>query len=71
MYARIKGLDETVIYKTVNTFLEVLNMEYLADRQVKGYSGGNKRKLSLAIAMIGNPPVVFLDGIIVIVINDD
>jgi ATP-binding cassette subfamily A (ABC1) protein 3 len=25
------------------------------------YSGGNKRKLSVAIAMIGNPPVIFLD----------
>ena len=25
------------------------------------YSGGNKRKLSVAIAMIGNPPIVFLD----------
>lgn len=25
------------------------------------YSGGNKRKLSVAIAMIGNPPVVLLD----------
>jgi len=24
-------------------------------------SGGNKRKLSVAIAMLGNPPVVFLD----------
>lgn len=25
------------------------------------YSGGNKRKLSLAIAMLANPPIVFLD----------
>mmetsp|Transcript_25357 Transcript_25357/g.12034 ORF Transcript_25357/g.12034 Transcript_25357/m.12034 type:complete len:102 (+) Transcript_25357:336-641(+) len=25
------------------------------------YSGGNKRKLSVAMAMIGNPPLVFLD----------
>ena len=25
------------------------------------YSGGNKRKLSVAIAMVGNPPIVFLD----------
>lgn len=25
------------------------------------YSGGNKRKLSTAIALIGKPPVVFLD----------
>ena len=24
-------------------------------------SGGNKRKLSVAIALIGNPPVIFLD----------
>lgn len=25
------------------------------------YSGGNKRKLSVAISMLGNPPIVFLD----------
>ena len=25
------------------------------------YSGGNKRKLQVAIALIGNPPVIFLD----------
>jgi ATP-binding cassette subfamily A (ABC1) protein 3 len=24
-------------------------------------SGGNKRKLSVSIAMIGNPPLIFLD----------
>lgn len=27
----------------------------------ENYSGGNKRKLSVAIAMIGNPQVIFLD----------
>merc|ERR1711994_476919 len=32
-----------------------------ANRRAGTYSGGNKRKLSVAIAMIGNPPVVFLD----------
>ena len=25
------------------------------------YSGGNKRKLSVAIALVGGPPIVFLD----------
>lgn len=30
-------------------------------KQVKEYSGGNKRKLSTAIALIGDPPVVYLD----------
>lgn len=62
LYARIKGMEESIIAETVNAFLEVLDMEYLADRLAGGYSGGNKRKLSLAIAMIANPPIVFLDG---------
>ena len=32
------------------------------ERKLAGsLSGGNKRKLSVAIAMIGSPPVVFLD----------
>ena len=28
---------------------------------IKGFSGGNKRKLSVGIALIGNPKIVFLD----------
>ena len=39
-------------------------MEHLTDRLVGGYSGGNNRKLSLAIAMIGNPFLVLLDGVL-------
>jgi ATP-binding cassette, subfamily A (ABC1), member 3 len=29
--------------------------------RVVDYSGGNKRKLSTAVALIGDPPVIFLD----------
>lgn len=61
MYCRIKGLNESVIKDSVDAFLKMLDLEYLADRVVGGYSGGNKRKMSLAVAMIGNPPIVFLD----------
>lgn len=32
-----------------------------ADKPSYALSGGNKRKLSVAIAMIGNPPIVILD----------
>jgi len=32
-----------------------------AKKVAGSYSGGNKRKLQVAIALIGNPPVVFLD----------
>ena len=41
--------------------LEVLSLTKYADRREGTYSGGNKRKLSVAMAMIGNPPIVFLD----------
>ena len=36
-------------------------LEKHADKHTVTYSGGNKRKLSTAIAMIGDPPVIFLD----------
>lgn len=32
-----------------------------ADKPSYALSGGNKRKLSVAIAMIENPPIVILD----------
>lgn len=31
------------------------------DKQVKAYSGRNKRKLSTALAMLGDPNLIFLD----------
>jgi len=45
----------------VNLLLRVLSLTKYKNRKAGTYSGGNKRKLSVAIAMIGNPPVVFLD----------
>lgn len=36
-------------------FTKVLN------KTIKNLSGGNKRKISMAVALIGNPPVLFLD----------
>ena len=39
-----------------------MNLTEYANRCAGGYSGGNKRKLSTAIALVGNPPIVFLVG---------
>ncbi len=36
-------------------------MTIYADNLAGTYSGGNKRKLMIAIAMIGNPPILLLD----------
>lgn len=41
--------------------IEQLGLMAYADRECGTYSGGNKRKLSTAIAMIGSPAVILLD----------
>ncbi|XP_033097470.1 ATP-binding cassette sub-family A member 3-like [Anneissia japonica] len=61
MYARLRGVKEAMIPKEVEKLLSLFSLNVHADKQTKAYSGGNKRKLNTAIALIGDPPVVFLD----------
>lgn len=41
--------------------LERFNLDFAADRAVKGYSGGMRRRLDLAGALVAESPVLFLD----------
>ncbi|XP_071796832.1 phospholipid-transporting ATPase ABCA3-like [Asterias amurensis] len=61
LYARLRGMKEAVIDMKVNELLLMFNLTEYADKLTKTYSGGNKRKLSTTIALIGDPPIVFLD----------
>lgn len=64
LYASIKGLSgehRGDLDKLVNNMLKQLKLEKYADQTVGGYSGGNKRKLSTAIALLGSPSIVCLD----------
>jgi len=62
LYARIKGVPEALVSRYVQQMIERLALqEGIADKAVRGYSGGNKRKLCVGISLIGNPPIVFLD----------
>ncbi|CAF4714227.1 unnamed protein product, partial [Rotaria sp. Silwood2] len=45
----------------IECLLKRLGLTLWADRPVKQYSGGNKRKLSTAISLIGNPSIIFMD----------
>jgi len=60
-YAMIKGLSGKEADEQVSVLLNALTLNKYKNRMAGNYSGGNKRKLSVAIAMIGNPPVILLD----------
>eukprot|EP01066_Platyproteum_vivax_P014538 Platyproteum_vivax@DN6504_c0_g1_i1.p1 len=61
LYCKIKGIKQSVLQTYIEDMIIRLGIEECVDRQVHTYSGGNKRRLSLGIALIGNPRVVFLD----------
>lgn len=60
-YARLKGIHEPEKTKMVTAVVDKLGLTEAKDKPAGGYSGGMKRKLQVAIALIGNPPIVFLD----------
>ena len=61
LYARIKGIPKNLISRFVDKQIKDMVLEKYVNVRATNLSGGNKRKLSVAIATIGNPPVVFLD----------
>ena len=46
---------------TVNQWLAFSRLEDAADRRVSTYSGGMRRRLDIAMSLMGNPDVLFLD----------
>ncbi|KAL5708093.1 Phospholipid-transporting ATPase abca1 [Ranunculus cassubicifolius] len=61
LYARIKGVPESMLKDVVEEKLEEFDLWKHANKPSCTLSGGNKRKLSVAIAMVGDPPIVILD----------
>ena len=60
-YSRIKGVDPEKINEIVQAMIESMTLSKYTDKLAGRLSGGNKRKLSVAISMICNPPIVLLD----------
>ncbi|XP_020089502.1 ABC transporter A family member 8-like [Ananas comosus] len=62
-YGRLKNLKGSTLTLAVEESLRSVNLLHggAADKQVKKYSGGMKRRLSVAISLIGNPKVVYMD----------
>ncbi|KAJ7077598.1 hypothetical protein C8R43DRAFT_1178602, partial [Mycena crocata] len=61
IYGRLKGLQSEDLHSSVESLLLATGLHVYADRLASKLSGGNQRKLSLAIALMGNPSVVLID----------
>ncbi|TRY81949.1 hypothetical protein DNTS_013397 [Danionella cerebrum] len=61
LYTRLRGISWKDEERVVEWALEKLELSKYADKPAGTYSGGNKRKLSTAIALIGYPSLIFLD----------
>ncbi|KAL2089101.1 hypothetical protein ACEWY4_016000 [Coilia grayii] len=60
-YALLRGVPEDEVCDVAEWGIRKLGLVKYVDKAAGSYSGGNMRKLSTAMALIGGPPVVFLD----------
>jgi ABC-2 type transport system ATP-binding protein len=57
----LQGVPKAERRERGDALLERLGLSDAADRKVRGYSGGMKRRLDLALALVHRPRVLFLD----------
>ena len=60
-YASIKGIKNESIPLLVNAMIKEMALDEFTNKIAGRLSGGNKRKLAVAISMLCNPPIILLD----------
>jgi ABC-2 type transport system ATP-binding protein len=61
MVARLFGLDRRDAKRAAGTVLEQMGLEDAANKPVRTYSGGMRRRLDLGASLVGDPRLLLLD----------
>lgn len=61
LFSRLRGIRPSEISELIEQLATELNFIEHLDKRIDAYSGGDRRKLSTAIALIGNQSVICLD----------
>ena len=61
LQGRVQGMGGSALHNRVDDLLELLGIAAAADRVVRGYSGGMKRRLDVGLGLVHRPQVLFLD----------
>ncbi|KAF9925032.1 hypothetical protein BGZ67_008934 [Mortierella alpina] len=60
-YSRLRGIPPSLEQQAVDFAIASVSLTSFRDRQILGLSGGEKRRVSIAIALLGDNSVIFLD----------
>lgn len=60
-YARLCGMEEATLDDRVNSIVKLLEIDDFADRRTKGFSQGQRTKVSLARSLVHDPSNIILD----------
>jgi ABC-2 type transport system ATP-binding protein len=61
LFGDLHGMPTTLIEERSAYLIEKIGLEESADRKTDGYSGGMVRRINLAMALINDPEIAFLD----------
>jgi ABC-2 type transport system ATP-binding protein len=61
LIGRLYHMEEAVVTSRVNALIKEFDLASFADRPARRYSGGMKRRLDLAMGLVADPPILFLD----------
>ena len=61
LFGNLYLMKKEIIKERMEKFLDLLGLSEASNRKAKKYSGGMLRQLNLIVALISNPPILFLD----------